>query len=41
MENSVEVPQKLNIELPNDPVVIFLDIWLNTQKYQFEKKYSL
>ena len=33
LENRMEVPQKVKIELPYDPAIALLGIYLKTQKY--------
>ena len=37
MENSMEVPQKVNLKLPYDPPVLLLGVYPNEMRTQFEK----
>ena len=37
IENSMEVPKKLKLELPYDPVILLLDIYLKNMKKVFQK----
>ena len=36
LENSMEVPQNLKIELPYDPAIVLLGFTQRIQKYRFE-----
>lgn len=39
-ENSMEVPQKIKIELPNDPEIPLLRIFLKKTKTLIQKNYT-
>ena len=41
MENSTEVPKKLNTELPQDPAVPFLGVYLEKTRIQKGRRTSM